>query len=66
MHDILPEDQPYFQRVAEVTANLVEFYGFKRIDPVILETVEVFTRGIGEVTDLGQIVAAKAPSLQRP
>lgn len=52
MHDILPEDQPYFQRVAEVTANLVEFYGFKRIDPVVLENVEVFTRGIGEVTDI--------------
>lgn len=52
MHDILPEDQKYFQRIYNAVENLADFYGFKKIDTPILEDTELFSKGIGLATDI--------------
>jgi histidyl-tRNA synthetase len=52
MHDILPEDQKYFQRVYHVAENLANFYGFERIDTPILEFAELYEKGTGATTDI--------------
>jgi len=52
MHDILPEDQKYFQKVFDVCDKIAKFYGFGRIETPILERAELFTRGVGQNTDI--------------
>ncbi|MDI6591705.1 MAG: histidine--tRNA ligase [Patescibacteria group bacterium] len=52
MHDILPEEQKYFQRIYKVSENIANFYGFKKIDTPILEETELFLKGIGIATDI--------------
>ena len=52
MHDILPEEQKYFQRIYNVIENIAGFYDFKKIDTPILESAELFSRGIGLSTDI--------------
>lgn len=52
MHDILPEEQKYFQRINNVIENIAGFYDFKKIDTPILEDSELFSRGIGLATDI--------------
>ncbi len=52
MHDILPEDQPYWNRLRKATEEIAEFYNFSRIDTPILEDAAIFERGIGGATDI--------------
>jgi len=52
MHDILPEDQPYFQKVNKAVESIANYYGFSKIETPILEFAEVFSKGIGSVTDI--------------
>ena len=52
MHDILPEEQKYFQRIYDVVSNIADFYGFGKIDTPILEDTELFLKGIGLATDI--------------
>jgi histidyl-tRNA synthetase len=52
MHDILPEEQKYFQRLSRTAENIADFYNFSKIDTPILEDTELFTRGIGVATDI--------------
>ena len=52
MHDILPLDQKYFQKIYDVCENMANFYGFKKIDTPILEETELFSKGIGLATDI--------------
>ncbi len=52
VHDILPEDQKYFQRVYKATENIADFYGFQKIETPIIEDAELFSRGIGLSTDI--------------
>lgn len=52
MHDILPAEQPLFQKVYDVTSNLANFYGFQRIDVPIVEEAELFSKGVGISTDI--------------
>lgn len=52
MHDVLPAEQPYWERIEETTGELAEFYGFGRIDTPILEHAELFVRTAGEDTDI--------------
>jgi len=54
MRDILPEDQKYFQKILDVAENVVDFYGFKKIDTPILEETELFSKGTGLTTDIVQ------------
>jgi histidyl-tRNA synthetase len=52
MHDILPEEQRYFQRIYELVEKEANFYEFQRIETPILEETELFSRGIGLATDI--------------
>lgn len=52
MHDILPEDQPYFKKVQKSVESITNYYGFTRIDTPILENAEVFSKGTGAGTDI--------------
>jgi histidyl-tRNA synthetase len=54
MHDILPEDWVYYNRIYKVFSAISEFYGFKKIETPILEDVNLFKKGIGEETDIIQ------------
>ncbi|OGN28680.1 MAG: histidine--tRNA ligase [Candidatus Yanofskybacteria bacterium RIFCSPLOWO2_01_FULL_49_25] len=52
MHDILPNEQPYWQFVLKKAKTLLEDYGFERIDTPIIEFSSLFIRGVGEATDV--------------
>jgi histidyl-tRNA synthetase len=52
MKDILPTDQPYWEQVRRVTERLSRDYGYFRMDTPILEYANLFTRSIGEGTDI--------------
>lgn len=52
MHDILPEDQKYFQKLYNIAENLAGFYGFEKIDTPIVEFAELYERGTGLTTDI--------------
>jgi len=54
MHDILSEDQKYFQKVYGVCEEIANFYGFKKIETPILEEAELFSKGLGLATDVVQ------------
>lgn len=52
MHDILPGDQRYYQRIYDVVSGIADFYGFGKIDTPVLEETDLFSRGIGLATDI--------------
>ncbi len=52
MRDILPEDQPYWERVRRVLTHASQEYGFQRIDTPLVEYANLFTRLIGTETDI--------------
>lgn len=54
MHDILSNEQKYFQRIYKTCEDIVKFYGFKRIDTPIVEETELFSKGTGLTTDIVQ------------
>ena len=54
MHDILAEDQKYFQKIYDVVEEIANFYGFQKMETPILEETELFSRGIGLATDIVQ------------
>ncbi|MCK4781581.1 histidine--tRNA ligase [Candidatus Parcubacteria bacterium] len=54
MHDILGEEQKYFQKIYSVVENIAQFYGFQKIETPILEETELFSKGTGSSTDVVQ------------
>ncbi|MFA4996268.1 MAG: histidine--tRNA ligase [Patescibacteria group bacterium] len=50
--DILPPEQHYWQHVREISQKTLEGLSFDRIDTPHFENVEVFSRGIGQDTDI--------------
>lgn len=52
MKDILPVDQPIWQRMRGLARDLSEAYGFERLDTPILEETGLFVRGVGKQTDI--------------
>ena len=52
MQDILPDDQPDWQFLLERCVDIAKRYGYRRIDTPIVESTEVFLRGVGETTDV--------------
>lgn len=52
MHDILPNDEKWYDRIYKSFRKIAEFYGFKKITTPILEYVNLFERGIGKETDI--------------
>ena len=52
MVDILPEDSLLWQRLEAVSAAVLNQYGYQEIRLPIIETTQLFSRSIGEVTDI--------------
>lgn len=52
MRDILPEDQMYWGHIERVLSKVVQEFGFQRITLPIVEFAGVFTRSVGEGTDI--------------
>jgi histidyl-tRNA synthetase len=50
--DILPEDQPYWRYVTERARYIAQLYGFEQITTPIIESTEVFVKGVGTGTDI--------------
>lgn len=52
MRDILPDEQPYWERVRRSLGNAASEYGFQRIDTPTVEYLHLFVRSIKEGTDI--------------
>lgn len=52
MRDILPEDQVYWGHIDRVLAKVVQEFGFQKITLPTVECAGVFTRSVGEGTDI--------------
>ena len=50
--DILPKEQPYWRYVERKAANICQLYGYERIDAPAFEDTGLFTRSVGEETDI--------------
>lgn len=52
MNDILPGQVEWWQRVETVAREVLENFGYREIRTPVLEKLELFSRGIGESTDI--------------
>jgi histidyl-tRNA synthetase len=52
--DILPEDQPYWDLVWQAVTDLCAAFAYQRIETPTFEDASLFTRGVGEATDIVQ------------
>lgn len=52
MNDILPADAPLWDRLETTAAEIFDGYGYQRIRLPVLERTELFSRSIGELTDI--------------
>jgi len=52
MHDILPADLPAWQKLERTVADVFSRYGYAEIRVPVLEKTDLFTRAIGETTDV--------------
>ncbi len=50
--DILPEEQAYWRYVEAKAAEACQLYGYQRLDTPLFEEAALFTRSIGEGTDI--------------
>ena len=51
-YDVLPGDQPLRRWVISCAEEVFERYGYKRIDTPTFEETRLFSRGVGESTDI--------------
>lgn len=54
MHDVLPWESPWWDRVSRVARDLADFYGFRKIETPVLEFAKLYEKGSGETTDIVQ------------
>src|SRR5471032_2752917 len=52
MNDILPQDAALWEFFESTVKSMLRAYGYQQIRTPILEPTQLFTRGIGEVTDI--------------
>lgn len=52
MKDILPEEQQYRLAIMKTLEDIAVAYGYQRIDTPVLEQASLFSRSIGEATDV--------------
>ena len=52
MRDILPDEQPYWERVRRILSHAQLEYGYRRIDIPLVEYAHLFTRSVGVGTDI--------------
>jgi histidyl-tRNA synthetase len=50
--DILPEEQRYWRYIESKAAEVCRLYGYHRVDTPVFEDAGLFTRSIGEGTDI--------------
>lgn len=50
--DILPQEQAYWRYVEQKIANICQLYGYERIDVPAFEDAGLFSRSVGEGTDI--------------
>ena len=50
--DILPDKTPFFRLIESTALELVERYGFQEISTPLIEFTEVFTRTLGNTSDI--------------
>lgn len=63
MNDMLPQDAPIWQYVQKTCVDVLSSYGYQEIRTPILENTRVFTRGVGEVTDIVERRCTASPTL---
>ena len=54
MHDVLPADQVWWEKIVRTAKDLAEFYNFARFEPPLLEFARLYEKGTGEETDVVQ------------
>lgn len=52
MHDILPEEQIFWDFILKKSRSILNDYGFSKIETPILEDTDLFLRSLGEATDI--------------
>jgi histidyl-tRNA synthetase len=52
MNDILPADAPIWELFENTVQSVLKSYGFQQIRTPIVEPTALFTRGLGDVTDI--------------
>jgi len=52
MNDVLPDQAPFWDRLEATAAELFASYGYQRVRLPVLERTELFSRSIGELTDI--------------
>ncbi|MCW5827933.1 MAG: histidine--tRNA ligase [Deltaproteobacteria bacterium] len=52
MNDVLPADAPLWQRVEAISHEVLSSFGFREIRTNILEPTRLFSRSVGEATDI--------------
>lgn len=52
MNDILPADAPLWELFENTVQSVLKSYGFQQIRTPIVEPTALFTRGLGDVTDI--------------
>ena len=62
MRDVLPERMPAWKRLEGIAHRLAGLCGYSEVRPPLMEETELFTRSVGEVTD---IVEKEMFSLQK-
>lgn len=50
--DILPQEQAYWRYIEQKAVNICQLYGYERIDLPAFEDTRLFSRSIGEETDI--------------
>jgi len=50
--DILPQEQAYWRYIEQKVADIGQLYGYERIDAPTFEDTRLFTRSVGEDTDI--------------
>ncbi len=50
--DILPKEQAHWRYIEQKVANICQLYGYERIDAPAFEDTQLFTRSVGEDTDI--------------
>jgi histidyl-tRNA synthetase len=52
MNDVLPEDMGRWQRVEQIYARTMSLYGYREVRTPYVESTALFSRAIGEATDV--------------
>ncbi len=52
MHDVLPDETPYWQHFEQVVRCVMQQYGYAEIRMPLVESTDLFCRSIGEATDI--------------